>query len=58
LYQAEVKAIEYACTWMISQNRQGQQIHIMVDNQAALKTLWRLEVYTQTAKAAFWLQTS
>jgi hypothetical protein len=39
VYQAEVKIIEYACTWMISQNLLGQQIHIMVDNQAALKTL-------------------
>jgi hypothetical protein len=52
VYQAEVKAIEYACTWMISQNLQGQQIHIMVDNQAALQTPLSLKVYTQTAKAA------
>jgi hypothetical protein len=41
-----------ACTWMISQNLQHQQIHIMVDNQTALKTLLSLEAYTQTAKAA------
>jgi ribonuclease HI len=52
VYQAEVKAIQYACTWMISQNLQGQQIHIMVDNQAARKTLLSLEVYTKTAKEA------
>jgi homospermidine synthase len=37
---------------MISLNLQGQQIHIMVDNQAALKTLLSLEVYTKTAKEA------
>jgi ribonuclease HI len=57
VYQAEIKAIEYACTWMISQNIQGQQIHIMVDNQAN-RTLLRVEVYTQTAKKPFWLQIS
>jgi ribonuclease HI len=39
VYQAEVKAIAYASTWMISQSLQSQQIHIMVENQAVLKTL-------------------
>jgi ribonuclease HI len=49
VYQAKIR--QKSCTWMISQNLQGQQMHIMVDNQAALKTLLSLKVYTQTAKA-------